>query len=255
MKFLSLSSTTFLLSTVTVANAFNIAPSSGVFSLTRTTPSSFSNVFLFAKNEASSDSPTQQQAFAVGTFVEFVEKSREHVGKISKVEHKSSGGARYKVVDSDGKTYDIADKAVSFAINAPNSPGACEKLYSDFLSAHDASVETLQSKLDISPEILEIAWEETASEDDGAASGSSSSSSDHVITPSGLVDLVHSHTASAIEKYMAWKILRTDMAHVFFKEIKEKGRVVSFKAKARKAVDAAKQAFCNDHQDSEMCLV
>ena len=254
MKFLALCSTTFLVSTVTVANAFNIAPSSGVFSFTRTNPSSFSNVILFAKNEASSDSPPQQQAFAVGTFVEFVEKSREHVGKITKVEHKSSGGARYQVVDNDGKTYGIADKAVSFAINAPNSPGACEKLYSDFLSAHDASVETLQSKLDISPEILEIAWEETASEDEEAAGGGSSSS-DHMITPSGLVDLVHSHTASAIEKYMAWKILRTDMAHVFFKEIKEKGRVVSFKAKARKAVDAAKQAFCNDHQDSELCLI
>jgi len=251
MKFLALS--TLLVSTATVANAFHVTPSSGVFSSTRVSPS---NVILFAKHEGSSDSPPQQQAFAVGTFVEFVEKSREHIGKITKVEHKSSGGARYQVVDNDGKTFGIADKAVSFAINAPNSPGACEKLYSDFLSAHDASVETLQSKLDISPEILEIAWEETASEDEEAADGGgSSSSSDHMITPSGLIDLVHSHTASAIEKYMAWKILRTDMAHVFFKEIKEKGRVVSFKAKARKAVDAAKQAFCNDHQDSDMCLV
>ena len=37
-----------------------------------------------------------QQAFAAGSFVEFVEKSRTHIGKIEGVEHKSSGGARYQ---------------------------------------------------------------------------------------------------------------------------------------------------------------
>ena len=123
------------------------------------------------------------------------------------------------------------------------SPGAASKLFEDFVSAHDASEESLQSKLDISPELLEMAWEE------------SNESEDHILTPSNLVEVVHSHAASAIEKYMAWKLLRTDLAHIFFKEIKDHGRVVSFKAKARKAVDAAKQAFCNSHDDNEICLV
>ena len=42
------------------------------------------------------DGVENQQAFAVGSFVEFVEKSRTHIGKIGGVEHKSSGGARYQ---------------------------------------------------------------------------------------------------------------------------------------------------------------
>jgi len=42
------------------------------------------------------DEVVNQQAFAVGSFVEFVEKSRTHIGKIGSVEHKSSGGARYQ---------------------------------------------------------------------------------------------------------------------------------------------------------------
>jgi hypothetical protein len=117
-------------------------------------------------------------AFDIGTLVEFEEKSREHIGKITKADHKGSGGGStcYHVVDSNGKMFEIPDKA---------------------------------------------------------------------------------HSASTIEKYMAWKILRTDaVAHVFFREVKDHGRVVSFKAKARKAVDSARQAFCLDHHDdSDLCLV
>ena len=72
-----------------------------------------------------------------------------------------------------------------------------------------------------------------------------------LLTPSALIELVHSHAASSMEKYMAWKILRTEWSHVFFREVKDHGRVVSFKAKARKAVEAAKQAFCQDHHHED----
>ena len=59
-----------------------------------------------------------------------------------------------------------------------------------------------------------------------------------------------------MEKYYAWKLLQSDMAHIFFKEIKSNGRVVSFKAKTRKAVEAAKEMFCRTHQDeNEICFV
>lgn len=190
-----------------------------------------------------SDDVVQQQTYPVGTFVEFEEKGREHIGKIAKIEHKSTGGARYQVIDDGGKQFDIADKAVAFAINAPNSPGACAKLFQEFVAAHDESEASLQSKLDISSEILEMAWEE------------SSETEDHFLTPAALIELVHSHAASAIEKYMAWKLLRTEQSHIFFKEIKDHGRVVGFKAKARKAVEAAKEAFCISHGDNDLCIV
>ena len=205
--------------------------------------------FVYADSKTSSqakksgDDVVQQYAFPVGTFIEFEEKNREHIGKIAKLEHKISGGARYLVVDHEGKQYDIPDKAVRFAMHPPNSPAASDKLFEQFLAAHDATEESIQSKLQISPEILEIAWEESNETDD------------HLLTPSALVDLVHSHAASAIEKYMAWKLLRTEMAHIFFKEIKDHGRVVSFKAKARKAVEAAKETFCNSHNGNDLCLV
>ena len=54
-----------------------------------------SSVCLQAK-KSSGEEVENQQAFAVGSFVEFVEKSRTHIGKIKEVEHKSSGGARYQ---------------------------------------------------------------------------------------------------------------------------------------------------------------
>jgi hypothetical protein len=214
------------------ANAFQVKPRLSI-----------SSSALFSKNSNAEDA-TQQQAFPVGTFVEFQEKSREHVGKIESIEHKGNGAARYHVVDSDGNSYDIPDKSVHFAMSPPNSPGAASKLFDQFIAAHDASDDLLQSKLDISPELLEIAWEEYT-EGEG----------DHMMTPNQLVELIHSHAASAIEKYIAWKFLKTDMAHIFFKEIKDHGRVVSFKAKARKAVEVAKQAFCNSHADNDLCLV
>lgn len=220
-----------LVQAVTVAS-FNVKP----------LPTSNSNLALLSKNADGDDTPILQQAFAVGTFVEFEEKKRVHIGTISDKEHKSNGGARYKVVDREGKQYSIADKAVHFALAAPNSPGQATKLFDDFCDAHESSEEEIQTKLDISTEFLEMAWEESnVGEED--------------VTPSSLVELVHAHSATSIEKYMAWRLLQTEWSHIFFKDIKDHGRVVSFKAKAKKAVDAAKVAFCISHADSDLCLV
>jgi len=202
---------------------------------------------LYSKKNA--DDSASMPSLAVGTFVEFEEKQRRvHIGKIAEVEHKSNGGTRYFVEDSDGHRFNIADKAVHFSVNPPNSPGPAEKLYRELIEAQKASDDELQTELDISPEILELAWEE-ALEHDEASGGHNN------VTPDQLIQLVHSHAASAIEKYRAWRLLQTDLAHVFFKDIKDHGHISSFKAKARKGVDIAKQAFCNSHSDSDLCLV
>jgi hypothetical protein len=42
------------------------------------------------------DDVTQQHAFASGSFVEFEEKGRTHIGTIESVAHKSNGGTRYR---------------------------------------------------------------------------------------------------------------------------------------------------------------
>mmetsp|Transcript_27253 Transcript_27253/g.43051 ORF Transcript_27253/g.43051 Transcript_27253/m.43051 type:complete len:233 (-) Transcript_27253:158-856(-) len=224
------------LSSLSVATAF--APSTVM-------PSAAS--CLHSKKDAV-DEVVNQQAFAAGSFVEFSEKKRIHVGKIESVEHKSSGGARYHVLGSEGKKFNIPDKQVRYSMACPNSPGQANKLYDEFCAAQGTPVQSIQSALDISPDLLEMAWEEAAMEDD--------ESSDHSLTPDSFVELVHAHAATAMEKYLAWKYLQSDMSHIFFKEIKSHGRVVSFKAKTRKAVSAAKEMFCRTHEDdNEICFV
>lgn len=188
----------------------------------------------------------QQRAYAVGTLIEFTEKKRVHVGKIASVDHKSNGGARYDVEDHDGHKSNIADKAVNYAMPiSPNDERKIKQLFDEFAAALEEPEMELRTDLDISAELLEMAWEETLEDES------------QQLTPKSLVDLVHSHTASAIESYKAWRLMRTDMAHVFFKELKEHGRVVAFKAKAKKAVDAAKITFCRnpDHSEDDVCWV
>mmetsp|Transcript_25746 Transcript_25746/g.42861 ORF Transcript_25746/g.42861 Transcript_25746/m.42861 type:complete len:199 (+) Transcript_25746:324-920(+) len=185
----------------------------------------------------------KKHALSVGTLVEFAEKSRVHVGRVAVSESKSNGNARYDVVDLEGKHYSIADKAVTYSVHAPTNDSAANKLLVGLAHAQLASEHELRNELDLSADLLEMAWEETIEGDDTA------------LTPTSLVQLVHSHTADALESYMAWRLLRLDVGHVFFRELKENGRVVAFKAKARKGVDAAKRAFCDNHEDEdEICF-
>jgi len=188
--------------------------------------------------------------FAAGGFVEFVEKKRTHIGKIDTAEHKSSGSSRYQVIDSEGKKFDVPDKDILYFIPCPNTPGEASKLYDEFCEAHDdMSLRSIQLAIDMTPDLLVMAWEEAADE-------SEEGSSSNLLTPASFIELVHAHTATALEKYIAWKFLQSEIAHVFFKEIKLHGRVVSFKAKTRKAVEAAKDVFCRTHQvDNEICFV
>lgn len=169
-----------------------------------------------------------------------------HVGKILNVEHKSSGGARYEIMSHEGDKYNIADKAVNFAMPiSPNDEKKLPQIFDDFATALEEPETELLKDLDMSVELLEMAWEETLEDES------------HELTAKSLIDLVHSHAASAIETYKAWKLLRGNFSHVFFKEIKDHGRVVAFKAKAMKAVEAAKQTFCRnpDNAESDLCWV
>eukprot|EP00970_Alexandrium_tamarense_P008376 scaffold1593_cov193-Alexandrium_tamarense.AAC.77 len=190
------------------------------------------------------DDVTQQHAFASGSFVEFEEKGRTHIGTIESVAHKSNGGT--SILDSLGTKYDVPDKSVQYHMSAPNSPGQAAKLYDEFVKAQEIPLQSIQSKIDVTPELLEMAWEEAVDE-----------SEEDIVTAASFIELVHAHAASTMEKYYAWKLLQSDMAHIFFKEIKHAGRVIEFKAKSRKAVDAAKDVFCRnaEHADDEICFV
>ena len=187
----------------------------------------------------SDDDVAPATAFSKGTLVEFHEKNREHIGKIVDVEHKSNGGARYNVQEyPSGTQFSIADKEVNFSVPAPTNPNHVDKLLAKLDQAHSLEENELREVLEMSPELLELAWEETLDEEDS-------------LTPQHLIELVHSHSADAIEKYEAWRLLKSEIGHIFFKELKENGRVVAFKAKPRKSVDASKTSFCASHEDDD----
>ena len=102
----------------------------------------------------------------VGTFVEFQEKKRVHVGKIESAERKSSGGeVRYRVIDSEGHKFGVPDKAILYSMPCPNSPGQATKLYDEFCTAQEAPLLTLQEDLGVTSDLLEMVWEEAAAED------------------------------------------------------------------------------------------
>jgi len=201
---------------------------------------------IHGHKDAREEQIVNQPAFASGSFVEFSEKKRIHIGKIEMVEHKSSGGARYVVIDSLGKKFNVPDKDIRYSMVAPNSPGQATKLYDEFCAAQEIPLASIQKDIDVSTDILEMAWEEAAADENES----------HSLTAASFIELVHAHAGSAMEKYLAWKFLQSEQSHIFFKEIKSHGRVTSFKAKTRKHVTAAKEMFCRTHQDdNEICFV
>jgi hypothetical protein len=88
-------------------------------------------------------------------------------------------------------------------MSCPNSPGQAEKLYNEFCKAQDSPIKSIQDAIDVSPELLQMAWEEAAGE-------SEDESLSHNLTPASFIELVHAHAASAMEKYLAWKYLQSE---------------------------------------------
>lgn len=188
-------------------------------------------------------------SFSQGSFIEFVEKNgRMHIGKILSVEHKVNGKARYTVVDDSGQTFSIPDKAVHYSMVAPTAPSEADRLFHDLAQAQQKNEEDLRHELDVTPDLLELLWEECLEEHTN-------------LTPKTFIELMHHADAPpprAIDLYMAWRLLKADMAHIFFNELKQNGRVVAFKARARKAVLAARKTFCRNpehFQEFEFCLI
>jgi hypothetical protein len=189
----------------------------------------------------------QQSAISAGTIVEFREKKRAHLGRIREVERKSNGWARYDVEEyPSGKHFSIADKDVSFTIPVPTNEKQEEKLLEQLDHAFNMELSGLCKALDISPGLLELAWQEKAE---------SECDEDMILTPSDLVLIVLSHKASQVERYEAWRLLRSEIGHVFFKEISEHGRVVAFRAKPKKSVHALRDVYCISHDDDDFCDV
>lgn len=242
----------------------------------------------------------QQHALTKGSIVEFEEKGRKHIGTIQSAEHNANGKARYTIVVQDGEVehkYDVADKEVLFSTPRPTNEKQAVALIASFLEVQEAEESVLLQKLGVTPELLEMAWEETIYEEpepeeeevveeidaaaavegavvDGAAEevegtedieevietalvaeNKAADPNNHELTAKSFIQLLQGKKASPVEEYMAWKLLQGEMAHVFFKDMKVQGRILSFKAKPRKGADNAKEVFCQTHEDVEFCDV
>ena len=63
-----------------------------------------------------------------------------------------------RVINSDGKKFDIPDKDILYSIPCPNTPGQASKLYDEFCEAHDTvSLRSIQQAIDVAPDLLLIA--------------------------------------------------------------------------------------------------
>mmetsp|Transcript_17988 Transcript_17988/g.34043 ORF Transcript_17988/g.34043 Transcript_17988/m.34043 type:complete len:237 (-) Transcript_17988:498-1208(-) len=201
----------------------------------------------FAKKN-SGDDVAQKQALPIGALVEFEEKGRVHIGKVIEVMPKSNGANRYDILDHEGlKFKNVGEKEINFATPVQKSASAEQKLMADLVKTQEESTDMLLKDLGVSTDLLEMAWMEAASE------GTESNE----LTPDSFFSMIHSKAASMSEKYKAWRLLKTDLARVFFKDLKQNGRVVAFKAKAEDTVEAAKRTFCSSDQNQsvEFCFV
>eukprot|EP00613_Pedinella_sp_CCMP2098_P006597 CAMPEP_0171596900 /NCGR_PEP_ID=MMETSP0990-20121206/2218_1 /TAXON_ID=483369 /ORGANISM="non described non described, Strain CCMP2098" /LENGTH=199 /DNA_ID=CAMNT_0012158185 /DNA_START=195 /DNA_END=794 /DNA_ORIENTATION=+ len=197
----------------------------------------------------------------IGSICEFDDgKGRTYIGSLVATEHKSNGGARFEMMGANGNTYHIGEKSVTFSTPPPANPKECAKLLKDLNKAHGEDAVELRMALNVDAELIALAWEETDSLMEYSGSQEWPLPHSDTITAGAFLELVSGAPAnSPAEKYRAWRLLGfTELGHIFFKAIKEKGRVTSFRAKTAKAVEDAKKAFCNGSHGNEepgFCLI
>mmetsp|Transcript_2635 Transcript_2635/g.8776 ORF Transcript_2635/g.8776 Transcript_2635/m.8776 type:complete len:238 (-) Transcript_2635:132-845(-) len=224
-----------LVSISTRTSSYSLHRSAVEYSLRR------SAVFL----KEASDEAEPPSLHGVGSICEFDEGKQGHarglLGVIIKAESKAKGGARYEVLDVDGRTHPIkaAQVRATFAASKKlKDPLDAPLVLADYVSV----AEKAPTELGVEPEMLEVAWE-LASEADAPLSAK------QIL---GVID--EALCASPVQLFAAYRLLTSEVGRVFFKAIGDK-----YKAKAAKAVAASKSALCSaadaDAYGDEFCLV
>ena len=151
-----------LVSISTRTSSYSLHRSAVEYSLRR------SAVFL----KEASDEAEPPSLHGVGSICEFDEGKQGHarglLGVIIKAESKAKGGARYEVLDADGRTHPIkaAQVRATFAASKKlKDPLDAPLVLADYVSV----AEKAPTELGVEPEMLEVAWE-LASEADAPLS-------------------------------------------------------------------------------------
>jgi len=151
-----------LVSISTRTSSYSLHRSAVEYSLRR------SAVFL----KEASDEAEPPSLHGVGSICEFDEGKQGHarglLGVIIKAESKAKGGARYEVLDADGRTHPIkaAQVRATFAASKKlKDPLDAPLVLADYVRV----AEKAPTELGVEPEMLEVAWE-LASEADAPLS-------------------------------------------------------------------------------------
>ena len=151
-----------LVSISTRTSSYSLHRSAVEYSLRR------SAVFL----KEASDEAEPPSLHSVGSICEFDEGKQGHarglLGVIIKAESKAKGGARYEVLDADGRTHPIkaAQVRATFAASKKlKDPLDAPLVLADYVRV----AEKAPTELGVEPEMLEVAWE-LASEADAPLS-------------------------------------------------------------------------------------
>lgn len=131
------------------------------------------------------------------------------------------------MVTADGKTFALKASQVQ-ATFSPSKKMKADTDPSEILAGYLEVAKAEPLELGVDPEMLEMAWELAAEQEASALSASS------------ILQVIDEKLCSGpLEKYRAYKLMTSDLGKVFFKTVGNK-----YKAKAAKAVQASKQAFC-----------
>mmetsp|Transcript_9093 Transcript_9093/g.27237 ORF Transcript_9093/g.27237 Transcript_9093/m.27237 type:complete len:226 (-) Transcript_9093:71-748(-) len=184
--------------------------------------------------------PVEINALGKGSIVEFVHNKHTTLGVVTDHMVKSKGGLRYEITTADEKVHvGVAPRDIHFS--APPLKGdKGDKPPLKRLPEFEHVLQTSATNL-IDPETLEISWEIAAEEDKVLRTKDISKLTDMGSSP--------------VDIYRTFRVLSSELGHVFFKGAK--GEAAAFKARAKKTVEAAKQSLCNNHSDEygEFCLV
>jgi len=187
------------------------------------------------------DDKPQLHLEPLGAIVEFDDgkHDRSVLGIVSSAEAKAKGGARYTVVDSNSVLHSVPGKSIhcSFSPDAKIKKGDPAVQLEAFEKVHELA----PTDLGVEAEDLELAWEFFSEEEEKTEWSARAI----------LQAIDETLCRSSIEKYKAFRLLNSDLGHIFFKTLSG-GR---YKLKSPKAVQASKENWCRAHDELDYCLV
>lgn len=159
------------------------------------------------------------------------------LGLVEGAEYKAKGGARIMIVDANGDKHAVKESAIHINLGSYKGKQVEPHL---ILADFSSILEMEATDFGVDPADLEMAWELCAETDQSTFSPKSIAS---------LID--ESLCNSPVDLYKTFRLLTSDLGKLFFKPINDH----EYKAKAFKAVQASKEAWCREHTELEYCLV